>query len=96
MLRAQRRHSVPGAAATLGDGLGDGEDGCAPRGGNSVLHDTVGCVVVDGRGRVAAGVSSGGIALKTEGRVGEAAVPGAGCWAERRDAGDGRWVAQAQ
>jgi taspase (threonine aspartase 1) len=40
-------------------------------------------VVVDGAGRVAAGVSSGGIAVKREGRVGEAAAFGAGCWAQR-------------
>ena len=46
------------------------------------LYDTVGCCVMNEHGLVAAGVSSGGIALKTPGRVGEGAVHGAGCWAD--------------
>lgn len=46
------------------------------------MCDTVGCVVVGPCGAVAAGVSSGGLAMKTEGRVGEAAVHGCGCWAD--------------
>ena len=58
-----------------------------PSTGDGCLYDTVGCVVLAPGGRVAAGVSSGGIALKTEGRVGEAAIFGAGCWAQEADPG---------
>ena len=40
-------------------------------------------VVLDKAGRVASTVSSGGIALKQPGRVGQASVFGCGCWAQR-------------
>ncbi|KAF9482151.1 N-terminal nucleophile aminohydrolase [Pholiota conissans] len=45
------------------------------------VQDTVGAVAFHSRDGMAAGVSSGGLLLKHPGRVGEAAVYGAGCWA---------------
>lgn len=53
--------------------------------GDDVRNDTVGCIVVESNGDMAAGVSSGGIALKAPGRVGEAAIFGAGCWVESQE-----------
>lgn len=49
--------------------------------GNTLL-DTVGAVAIDHNGHIATAVSSGGIVLKHKGRLGQAAIPGAGCWAE--------------
>jgi len=61
-------------------------------GGTTVLpqdamQDTVGAVAWDSEGNLAAGVSSGGLLLKYSGRIGEAAVFGAGCWAEQSQDG---------
>ena len=47
------------------------------------VTDTVGVVVMDGTGNVASTVSSGGIALKQPGRVGQASCFGCGCWAQK-------------
>src|SRR5581483_6451820 len=44
-------------------------------------RDTVGAVAVDASGRVAAAVSTGGLWLKTPGRVGDSAVVGGGLYA---------------
>merc|ERR1719471_459933 len=48
------------------------------------VQDTVGVVVLDRSGRVASTVSSGGIALKQPGRVGQASCFGCGCWAQSK------------
>lgn len=45
-------------------------------------HDTVGCVVRDGNGKIFAGTSTGGIALKPDGRVGDSPLVGAGVFAD--------------
>ncbi|KAF8608789.1 N-terminal nucleophile aminohydrolase [Ceratobasidium sp. AG-I] len=47
----------------------------------NIMQDTVGAIACTVDGDVSAGVSSGGILLKHPGRVGEAGIFGAGCWA---------------
>jgi L-asparaginase / beta-aspartyl-peptidase len=45
---------------------------------------TVGAVAVDRGGNVAAGGSTGGMAGKNSGRIGDTPIPGAGLWADNR------------
>ncbi|PRW51183.1 putative NAD(P)H dehydrogenase (quinone) FQR1-like 1 [Chlorella sorokiniana] len=59
---AERESSPPGGEAS-------------EEAGASCFYDTVGCVVLAPDGSVAAGVSSGGILLKTEGRAAPAPAP---------------------
>jgi N4-(beta-N-acetylglucosaminyl)-L-asparaginase len=43
-------------------------------------HDTVGVIVIDGEGRIAAGTSTSGTPLKAHGRVGDSAIIGHGLY----------------
>ena len=51
-------------------------------GAMDVPRGTVGCVVLDGEGRLAAGTSTGGAPLTRSGRVGDSPIPGAGFYAD--------------
>ena len=49
---------------------------------NAAGHGTVGAVVLDMDGRLAAATSTGGLLNKTPGRVGDSPIIGAGTWAD--------------
>jgi L-asparaginase/beta-aspartyl-peptidase (threonine type) len=49
-----------------------------------LAHGTVGAVVKDKAGRLAAATSTGGLLGKMPGRVGDSPLIGAGCWADER------------
>lgn len=67
----KRTHVRAGAASDGAPVHSDGEK-----------HGTVGAVAVDARGNVAAGASTGGIAAKHSGRIGDTPIAGAGYYAE--------------
>jgi isoaspartyl peptidase/L-asparaginase-like protein (Ntn-hydrolase superfamily) len=48
----------------------------------AIDHGTVGAVVLDASGSIAAGTSTGGITGKKRGRVGDSPIVGAGTWAD--------------
>jgi L-asparaginase / beta-aspartyl-peptidase len=63
--------------------------GGQPKGAASIPSErdgggTVGAVALDGRGHLAAATSTGGLAGKPPGRVGDSAIIGAGTWADDR------------
>lgn len=88
LMRNLREEEAKEASADRKRRRDDDLRGVAASRDESTLHDTVGAVVYDGHD-MASAVSSGGVWLKHSGRVGEAAMFGAGCWASRSD-GDSR------
>lgn len=50
-------------------------------------HGTVGCVILDGKGHIAAGTSTGGMTGKRYGRVGDSPILGAGTYASNETCG---------
>jgi L-asparaginase / beta-aspartyl-peptidase len=74
-------------AATAGGGTGTAGEGAATAGGGTgpgrgANGGTVGAVAIDTQGHVAAATSTGGIAGKRAGRVGDSPVLGAGTYAD--------------
>lgn len=85
-----RNGNGQGGATSIGAPAGSGQLAVAtlPGADSQALdddgdrHGTVGAVAVDGAGRVAAGASTGGIAAKHPGRVGDTPLVGCGFYAE--------------
>lgn len=65
---------------------GKGEDNHPP---GVLRHGTVGCCVLDSRGRLAAATSTAGVFGKMPGRVGDTPILAAGTWADDRIAASG-------
>lgn len=52
-------------------------------------HDTIAMIVKDRSGKIVAGTSTNGASFKIPGRVGDAAIPGAGAYADSEIGGCG-------
>ncbi|MBO3103713.1 isoaspartyl peptidase/L-asparaginase [Cellulomonas fengjieae] len=52
--------------------------------GRRVPSETVGCLTITADGRIASVSSTGGLMGKPSGRIGDACIPGAGFWTDRR------------
>ncbi|WP_409072593.1 isoaspartyl peptidase/L-asparaginase family protein [Mitsuaria sp. 7] len=71
-----RTAGTAGAAGTAGSGEGPIDE--------QTKFGTVGAVVRDAAGHLAAATSTGGMTNKRPGRVGDSPIPGAGCYADDR------------
>lgn len=83
--RAQGLETIEDPAAWFTHAGAD-ESNHAPGAGSALAHGTVGCVVRDASGRLAAATSTGGVFAKLPGRVGDCPLIGAGTWADGRAA----------
>lgn len=79
---AKRHHLTPVSGPDWFTPAGRGEANFAP-GASALAHGTVGCVVRDLEGRLAAATSTGGVFNKLPGRVGDTPIVGAGVFADR-------------
>ena len=70
---------------------GQGDDNHPP---GVLAHGTVGCVVLDASGRMAAATSTAGVFGKMPGRVGDTPVPAAGTWADSHAAVSGTGIGE--
>lgn len=79
--RERRRFELASERIEPGDGVptAAGSEG-------TVTHDTVGAVALDREGNLAAGTSTGGIAYKPVGRVGDSSIIGSGGYADNETA----------
>jgi beta-aspartyl-peptidase (threonine type) len=74
----------PGSSAAAREPAEVSLSGAPSTDDDEAQHGTVGAVAVDGTGRVVAAASTGGIAAKHPGRIGDTPLPGCGFYAEER------------